>query len=384
LPDDDIVITGIGAVCGGGRNASEVWASVTAGRSAVRPLTRFEPCAGVSTGAPVPGFEGPERSESLALRYGEAAVDEAVTSAGLDPGTADVLVASHHGERFLRPVGRSCQVHGVSELVSRLAAEIGAPRSLTVYGACAGGTLAVGTAYHLLRRGQADIAVAGGTDCMLREYDFMQFRSLYAMSTRNCLPEEASCPFDRRRDGFVMGEGAGFVVLERRAGARRRGVDPLAVVRGFGSSQSAYDLVASPPDARGPALAIATALRSAALRPGDIDYINAHGTSTLDNDWCETRAVRKVFGGDADGVPLSSVKSCFGHAMGAAGAIEIVVSTQVLLEQTIPPTINLVEPDPQCDLDYVPGDARPARVRNVLSNGFGFGGHNAALVLGAA
>jgi 3-oxoacyl-[acyl-carrier-protein] synthase II len=384
LLGDDVVITGVGAVCGGGRNAEEVWASAVSGRSAVRSLTRFDPALGEVIGAPVPGFERPEPATPLALVYGTAALSEALRSADLGRSPVDLLVVAHHGERRLSRGGAPVDPIGVTDLVRRLAEVADAHRTLTVYGACAGGTQAVGSAYQLVRSGRAAVAVAGGADCLLREIDFVQFRRLCAVSTRPCAPEEASCPFDRRRDGFVMGEGAAFVVMERGDRARRRGTEPLATIRGYGTSQSAHDLVASPPDARGPALAMEAALRSARLGAADIEYINAHGTSTPDNDVCETRAIRQVFGVHAEGVPVSSVKSSLGHAMGAAGALEAVLSTKVLRDQIVPPTINLAEPDPRCDLDYVPGEARPVRVRNVLSNGFGFGGHNAALILGAA
>jgi 3-oxoacyl-[acyl-carrier-protein] synthase II len=258
---------------------------------------------------------------------------------------------------------------------------VGARRALSLYGACAGGGLAIGAAMKLIESGKLDVCVAGGADCLLREHDFYHFCGLYAMTTRDCPPDEACCPFDERRDGFVLSEGAGFVVLEAEQHARARVADPLAVVAGFGSTQNAYHIVASPPDGAGPAEAMMAALTDARVAPEDVPYINAHGTSTRDNDVCETIAIRKAFGHHAENLMVSSVKSELGHTMGAAGAIEVALCTKILETGVIPPTINLHQPDPRCDLDYVPHEAREVSVDRVLSNSFGFGGHDAALLL---
>lgn len=378
------VITGMGAVSSGGLDAEATWKTVAAGISVVRPIERFRPLAAAKAGAPVPGFEGPvDDDRSLAAEFGATALREALGDAGLSIGsTVDFAAVAHHGERTLRTHGGRNGVYGIAELVRMLASMAGAARSAAVYGACAGGGLAIGAAYELVRSGRAEVAVAGGVDCLLREFDYAQFSSLYAMSTRDCPPNESSCPFDRRRDGFVMGEGAAFLVVEAEEHALARGAVPRAVIEGYGCSQNAYDLIASPPDAHGPSLAMRAALADADATPESIDYINAHGTSTRDNDWCETLAIRHAFGGRADSVPVSSSKSMLGHAMGAAGAIEAVISVKALENGLIPPTINLREPDPMCDLDYVPDTAREAPLRRVMSNSFGFGGHNTSLVLG--
>ncbi|MFJ8142277.1 beta-ketoacyl-[acyl-carrier-protein] synthase family protein [Streptomyces sp. NPDC096013] len=381
-----VVITGMGAVCPGGLDSEATWKTVAAGISVVRPIERFRPLAAAKAGATVPGFEGPvDQDRSLAAEFGATALREALGDAGLSTGaTVDFVAVAHHGERTLRSHGGRNGVYGIAELVRMLADMAGAARSAAVYGACAGGGLAIGGAYEFVRSGRADVAVAGGVDCLLREFDYAQFSSLYAMSTRDCPPAEASCPFDKRRDGFVMGEGAAFLVVEAEEHALARGAVPRAVLEGYGSSQNAYDLIASPPDARGPSLAMQAALADAGVQPESVDYINAHGTSTRDNDWCETLAVRQAFGPCADVIPMSSSKSILGHAMGAAGAIEAVISVKALEEGLIPPTINLKEPDPMCDLDYVPDTARRAELRRVMSNSFGFGGHNTAVILGRA
>jgi 3-oxoacyl-[acyl-carrier-protein] synthase II len=202
------------------------------------------------------------------------------------------------------------------------------------------------------------------------------------MTSRDCPPEEACCPFDARRDGFILSEGAGFVVVEDAEHAAERGATPLARLEGYAAHQNAYHFVASPPDAVGPSLAIAGALRDAGLAPEQVPYVNAHGTSTRDNDWCETLAVRTAFGDAADQVMMSSSKAVLGHTMGAAGAIEAIISMKVLEHQLVPPTINLQEADPNCDLDYVAGEARAVELDHVLSNSFGFGGHSSSLVVG--
>jgi 3-oxoacyl-[acyl-carrier-protein] synthase II len=381
-----VVITGMGAVSPAGHSVAETWDAVVNGTSAVRPIKRFEPVAATKVAAPVPGYEGPvPDDQSLAATFGAMAVREAADDAGLTPYTRPALAfVAHHGERVLRSPDSRHAVYGTDELVQLMGRIAGAEQAVTVYGACAGGCLALGLAYDFVRSGRADLAIAGGVDCLLREIDYLQFANLYAMSTRDCPPSEASCPFDRRRDGFVMAEGAAFLIVEAAEHALERGAEPRAVVEGFGCSQSAYDLIASPPDARGPTLALQAALADAGAAPDSVDYINAHGTSTRDNDWCETMAIRKCFGKAAENIPISSSKSVLGHTMGAAGAIEAVVSVKALEEGRVPPTINLVERDPMCDLDYVPWSPRQADLRRVVSNSFGFGGHNAVLVLGRA
>jgi len=379
-------VTGIGAVSPGGWGAEATWDAVVAGRSAGRLIERFDLCGSPTrAGALVPGREAdlpPDRS--LTLEFGVAAAREAMTTAGLGEDDLDLAVVANHGDKRV-PVGDDgAQVLRIDELAEGIATPVGARRWLASHGACAAGTMAVGWGTELVRAGAASTVLAGAADSALNGYDFFQFCNLHGMSERDCPPEEASCPFDQRRDGYLLGEGAGFLVLEAEGHARRRGAEPLAVVEGFGSSQNAHHFVALPPDAGGPIRAMRAALADADL-PGDrVDYVNAHGTSTPDNDVCETLALHDVFGDHAPRLAVSSTKSTLGHATAAAGAVEAVICVEALRRGVAPPTVNLHEPDPRCDLDYVPHEARELPLRHVVSNSFGFGGHCASVVLGRA
>lgn len=379
-------VTGIGAVSPGGWSADETWATVSGGKSCGRVIERFDLCdAPTRAGAMVPGHEGHLPPDwSLPLEFGLSAASEAVDQAGLANQGLDLAVVANQGDKRV-PVGdNQAQMLRIDDLTEAIAEPLGARRWLASHGACAAGTLAVGWGTDLIRAGQAQTVLAGGTDSALNGYDFFQFCNLHGMSERDCRPEEASCPFDRRRDGYLLGEGAGFLVLEAEDHARRRGAEPLAVVEGSGSSQNAHHFVALPPDAGGPIRSMRAALDDAQLADEAIGYVNAHGTSTRDNDLCETLALHRVFGPHAARLAVSSTKSSIGHATFAAGAVEAVISVQALRHSTAPPTINLDEPDPHCDLDYVPNEARELPLRHVMSNSFGFGGHCASIVLGRA
>jgi 3-oxoacyl-[acyl-carrier-protein] synthase II len=382
-------LTGAGAVSPGGWTAEDTWRRVLSGRACAQPVERFDVAgAEVRYAAPVPGCEREVPSDiSLAIRFGESALSEALTNAGLDPehDQIDVALVATHGERQLpRPDRADPTLAGVRDVVSAMQSLSRARRASSVYGACASGALVVGAGMKLIQSGLADVAVVGGADSMLREPDFFAFCSLYAMTMRDCPPDEACCPFDARRDGFLMAEGAGFVVLESERHARARDAQPLAVVKGFGAAQNAYHSVASPPDAGGPRLAMTRALDDAQLPASAIDYINAHGTSTRDNDWCETLAIRKAFGSVAETTPVSSSKGVLGHTMAPAGTIETILCVKALRDGVMPPTANYAAADPDCDLDYIPNTARERELRTVVTNSFGFGGHNACLVLSAA
>ncbi len=379
-------VTGVGAVSPGGWGAEATWDAVVAGRSAGRLIERFDLCGSPTrAGALVPGREAdlpPDRS--LTLEFGVAAAREAMTTAGLGEDDLDLAVVANHGDKRV-PVGDDgAQVLRIDELAEGIATPMGARRWLASHGACAAGTMAVGWGTELVRAGAASTVLAGAADSALNGYDFFQFCNLHGMSERDCPPEEASCPFDRRRDGYLLGEGAGFLVLEAEGHARRRGAEPLAVVEGFGSSQNAHHFVALPPDAGGPIRAMRAALADADLPGERVDYVNAHGTSTPDNDVCETLALHDVFGDHAPRLAVSSTKSTLGHATAAAGAVEAVICVEALRRGVAPPTVNLHEPDPRCDLDYVPHEARELPLRHVVSNSFGFGGHCASVVLGRA
>ncbi|MCE6993962.1 beta-ketoacyl-[acyl-carrier-protein] synthase family protein [Saccharothrix sp. S26] len=382
---DAVWVTGLGAVTPGGWSAEETWDAVAAGKRFGQYLQRFPLFdAATRVGAPVPTLESAPLDGSHAIAFGQHAAREAMRHAGLGAEAGvDIAVVATHGERQMPGPGRPAQLGKVADIVGAVAETTGARRTTALYGACAGGALAVGSAAKLIRSGEADVVIAGGTDSLLREIDYFSFCSLYAMTARDCPPEEASCPFDANRDGFLLAEGAAFVVLESERHARARGADRLATIDGFGFSQNAYHMVASPPDALGPQYAMSRAVHDAELDPSAIDYINAHGTSTRDNDWCETLAIRQAFGNEvAERIPVSSVKGVLGHSMASAGAVETVLCVLALRDQIAPPTVNLVNPDPRCDLDYIPNGAREMKLDKIVNNSFGFGGHNASLVIG--
>ena len=251
----------------------------------------------------------------------------------------------------------------------------------TIQTACTSSAQAIGEAFRAIRRGTLDRAICGGAECIVSPDQMIMFSLLGVLSTRNDEPERASRPFDGKRDGFVLGEGSGVLVLERMDLALERGVPILCELAGYGTSCDAYRLTDEDPDGAGAVLAMRRVLESAGMGTADVQYINAHGTSTQMNDRIETLAIRTVFGKRAYDVPVSSTKSMVGHAVSAAGAIEAISCILALRDQILPPTINHEEPDPQCDLDYIPNVARPARVDVALSNSFGFGGHNDCLVL---
>lgn len=251
----------------------------------------------------------------------------------------------------------------------------------TLVAACASGTQAVGEAMRAIRHGLCDVVLAGGTEAWITEIGLIGFSLLGALSKWDGDPARASRPFDKTRDGFVPSEGAAMFVIEELDHARRRGAEVLAEVAGYGCTNDAFHLVAPDPDAKGAAESIELALADAGLSPDDVDYVNAHGTATVRGDAAETRALKRALGDRAYAVPVSATKSLLGHSMGASGALEVAASVQTLRTGIIHPTINLTHPDPACDLDYVPHEARQAKVRTVLKPSFGFGGHNACLVL---
>jgi len=252
--------------------------------------------------------------------------------------------------------------------------------NMAITSACASGANAIGEAFEIVRRGAADVALCGGAEAGIVPIAVAGFSVMGALSERNDDPERASRPFDRERDGFVVGEGAAILVLEEREHARARGATIRAELVGYGATDDAYHIAAPDENGTGAIACMSLALAEAGLAPEQVDYINAHGTSTPLNDITETRAIKAVFGDHARRVPISSTKSMTGHLLGAAGALEAALSVRALETQRIPPTINLADPDPECDLDYVPHTARPASLQTVLSNSFGFGGHNACLL----
>ncbi len=403
-----VVITGMGAITPLGNDVETFWRNVVAGRSGVGPITLFDASAmKTRIAAEVKGFD-PEawfgRKEARRMdRYAQfalAATQQALQDARLDPAHVDrervgVILGTGIG-------GIGALVQGVETLMTRgpdrispfmvpmMLADTAPGLIAIVYGfrgpnmavvtACASGTNAIGEAVNLIRRGDADVVIAGGAEAAILPVAVAAFNVMGAISTRNEEPERASRPFDRTRDGFVMGEGAGILILERLEHARARGARIYAEVVGYGTSADAYHITAPLENGEGAALAMRRALADAGLSPRDIDYINAHGTSTPLNDKSETQAIKAVFGEAAYDVPISSTKSMIGHLLGAAGAVEAIVCIRAITDGVIPPTINYEHPDPECDLDYVPNVARRKPVRTAMSNSFGFGGHNACVI----
>jgi 3-oxoacyl-[acyl-carrier-protein] synthase II len=303
-------------------------------------------------------------------------------------GIGGVRTLTRETEKFLRRGPRWVSPF----MVPMMLPDTGAGQVAIVYGlrgpnmavvtACASGSNAVGEAAEVIRRGAADVMVAAGTEAAIVPVALAGFNVMDAISTRNDDPARASRPFDLNRDGFVMGEGAGALILESYQHAQARGAPVLAEVVGYGATNDAFHISAPAENGAGAALCMRVALKDAGLKPEHIDYINAHGTSTRLNDSSETAAIKTVFGDRAYDVPISSTKSMTGHLLGAAGALEAILCIKALLDGKIPPTINYETPDPECDLDYVPNHSRSAQLRYAMSNSFGFGGHNACLIFG--
>jgi beta-ketoacyl-acyl-carrier-protein synthase II len=334
-------------------------------------------------------------------QFASAAAKEAVAQAGLEVregerGRVAVIVSSAVGglgslqeaiTTMLNEGPRRVSPFAIPMLMSNGAAgllaidyDLRGP-TFSVASACAAGADAIGQAWHLIRAGVVDAALAGASEATITRVGVSAFDRMGALSRRNDAPDRTPSPFDRGRDGLVMGEGAGILVLERLERARARGATILAELAGYGATADAYHITAPAEDGVGGAAAIAAALQSAGLRADDVDYINAHGTGTPLNDASETRAIKAALGEKAYRVPVSSTKSMTGHMMGATGALEAILCVQAIRKGVVPPTIHYTEPDPECDLDYVPNEARETRVRVALSNAFGFGGHNAVLAL---
>jgi 3-oxoacyl-[acyl-carrier-protein] synthase II len=403
-----VVVTGLGAVTPLGNSVPEYWRAICEGRSGVGPITRFDPKRlDARIAAEVKGFDPLKVIEKkelkkldLFIQYALAAGVEAVEDAKIDfsqvdPTRAGALVGSGIGgilsilewHRVLLEKGPSrISPFFIPSLIVNMASgqlsiryKLKGPNS-SVVTACATGNHAIGDAFKIIQRGDADLMVAGGSEAIIDELPIGGFAQMKALSTRNDEPARASRPFDADRDGFVPGEGAGIVVLEHAEHARRRGAHIYAEIVGYGMTADAYHMTAPDPDGDGAVRAMTGALRDGGVRPEDVGYVNAHGTSTPYNDRTETLAIKQVFGDHARRLAVSSTKSMTGHLLGAAGGIEAIVTVLALQQGILPPTINYETPDPECDLDYVPNVARKAEVEFAISNGFGFGGTNATLV----
>ncbi len=404
-----VVITGIGVVSPLGNDAATTWDALVAGRSGVGPITKFDATSFTSRIAGEVREFDPERvldrkearKMDTFIHYAIAASAEALSDAAfrIDGGNAErvgVYIGSGIGglplferthREFLERGPRRISPFFIPGMILNLASGqvsilYGAKGpNLAVATACATGSHAIGESFRIIREGLADAMICGGTEAAVSPLAVGGFCSMKALSTRNDEPERASRPFDADRDGFVMGEGAGVVLLEEREAALRRGARIYAELSGYGMSGDAFHISAPSEDGEGAVRAMRAALGDASLTPADIDYVNAHGTSTPAGDRIETLAVRKVFGEWAPRLAFASTKSMTGHLLGAAGGLETVVTALAIHRGVVPPTINHETPDPECDLDCVPNRARRMDVRAGMNNSFGFGGTNACLVL---
>ncbi|MBU0511457.1 MAG: beta-ketoacyl-ACP synthase II [Chloroflexi bacterium] len=404
-----IVITGLGCISPLGNDVETTWGHILAGKSGVGTITRFDTSDfKTKIAAEVKGFDGKElfgskeaRRMDLVSQYAMAAAQQAVADAGLEVNAENrdrIGVVIGTGTGGMDTISKNMQIffeRGPSRVspflvpmmlpdtsAGMVAIQFGVRGpNMAVVTACASGTNALGESAEIIRRGQADVMLAGGSEAAIIPIAIAGMSVMGALSTRNEEPERASRPFDAGRDGFLMGEGAAILVLESLEHAQARGAHILAEVSGYGTTNDAYHISAPAPDGAGAALCMQVALDSAGLDTTDIGYINAHGTSTSLNDKSETAAIKTVFGKQAYAIPVSSTKSMTGHLLGAAGALEAIFCVKTLAEEILPATINYETPDPECDLDYVPNQTRPARMDHVMSNSFGFGGHNATIIL---
>lgn len=406
-----VVVTGLGAVTPLGPAVEPYWDGLIAGRSGIRTLSRFDHTAqDVHIGGECLDFDASHYIDVRAAKrmdrftlFAYAAAKMAFAQSGLqdgkyDPQRAGVILGTGIGglreieEQHLRMLDKGpskISAFTIPKLMANaapghisIALNFQGP-SASVATACASAGSAMGAAIHSIQRNEVDVVMTGGTEAACTPLGVAAFAAMKALSTRNDDPSAASRPFDKDRDGFVLSEGAGLLMFEEYEHARRRGASILCEVIGFGASSDASDIVQPEPDGRGAARAMSLALASARLNPADVHYINAHGTSTLLGDIAETKAIKAVFGPAARKIPVSSTKSAIGHLLGASGGVEAIACIMAMRTNTLPPTINLAEPDPECDLDYVPNTARDAAVRVAMNNSFGFGGHNTCVIFRA-
>lgn len=406
-----VVVTGMGMITPLGLNVAESWGAACTGTSGIRLLPDLDPAqfrtriAGTIEGFEASAWMPPKdaRRYDPFVQYGVAAALQAMQQAGLDESVLQTLdrgrigvcmgsgigglhlIESSHATLQAQGARRVSPFFVPGSIINMISGLVAIYRglqgpNLAVATACTTSTHSIGLAARLIAYGDADIMVAGGAERASTALGLAGFAAMQAMSTRNDAPDQASRPFDRDRDGFVLGDGAGAMVIESLASAQRRGAPILAELVGFGMSDDAFHITAAPEHGQGAALAMQRALQDAGLQPAQIDYINAHGTSTPVGDPAESHAIETVFGTHAPRLAVSSTKSMTGHLLGAAGAVEAIFCVQALRDQIVPPTLNLEHPDPACRLDYVPGKARRMAVQHALSNSFGFGGTNGSLI----
>ncbi len=404
-----MVITGIGVVTSLGQDIATFWANILAGKSGVSRISCFDAglydcqIAGeIKDFVPTPFFKTPkdvrrcDRYTLLAMAGAKKAVADSGIQLPLENmNRFGILIGSGIGGlQTLEEQHTNLMQKGPSRLspfmipmmISNMASgmismEFGARGpNMAVVSACSTATHSVGESFQIIRRNEADIMLAGGSEAAICPLGIGGFGAMKALSTRNDAPEKASRPFDKDRDGFVMGEGSGVLVIEELEHARKRGARIYCELAGYGNTADAHHMTSPSPHGEGAARCMRMALECASMNPTEVDYINAHGTSTSQGDICETEAIKTVFGDHARKLMVSSTKSMTGHLLGAAGSVEMAICAMALQEDKVPPTINLDNPDPECDLDYVPHTARDAKVNSIVNNSFGFGGHNATLV----
>jgi len=403
-----VVVTGLGVISPAGSNVETFWQNLISGKSFISRITKFDVSDyPVQIAAEAKDFNPEDYLDRKELRktdefvqFAYAASKQAIDMAGLDiekidKNKAGIIIGSgiggiktiekqhelllSKGPKRISPFFVAMEIINMAAGYVSIKLQFKGP-NIGIVTACATGTHSIGEAFRTIKYGDADIMLAGGTESAITPLGIAGFAAAKALSTRNDEPEKASRPFEKNRDGFVMGEGAGILLLEEYEHARRRGAEILAEIVGYGTSGDAYHITAPAPEGEGAARAIQNALRDAGISPEEIDYINAHGTSTKFNDLFETMAIKKILGDHAYKVKVSSIKSMIGHLLGAAGGVEAVSCVMTLKTGIIPPTINYEEPDPECDLDYVPNRAIEYPVKYVLKNSFGFGGTNACLI----
>ena len=404
-----VVITGMGCVTPIGNNLKEFWTSLLKGKSGIRRVTYFDVSLFPSQIAgEVKNFDPSAYIDPKSVRRLDKFVQYAIVSAymaledaginlqKIDKEKAGVILGSGIGglqvtedqHAILMEKGPSkvspflIPMLIADEAPGQIAINVGFKGpNLSIATACASASHAIGISFRTIRHGEADIMITGGSDAAITPLGLAGFSQMKALSIRNDSPEEASRPFDKERDGFVMADGSGIIILESLEHAKKRGARIYGELIGFGMTADAYHITAPDPEGDGARLAMARTLEDGGINPSDVDYINAHGTSTQYNDKVETLAIKKVFGKDAYKIPISSTKSMIGHMLGACGAVGLIVCLKTIEEDIIHPTINYKNPDPECDLDYVPNKAREKQVKIAISNSFGFGGHNACLAV---
>ena len=406
--DNRVVVTGIGILCPLGLDILATWEELIAGKSGIDYITLFDPEPfDTKFAGEVKGFEPTDyinRKDARRMdRFSQLAVAaslQAVKEAGLQINSMNqdnigVIVGSgigglttlfeqigvllEKGPGRVSPFLAPMMISDMAAAQVSIALGVKGPNLCTT-SACSSGSDAIGAAYELIKHGDTQAVIAGGSEAIINPVGVAAFNALKAISTRNSEPKLASRPFDTERDGFVISEGACLLVLENLTHAQKRGANILAEILAYGASADAYHITQPDEDGGGAARAMQVALNKAGLKTTEVDYINAHGTSTPLNDKVETMAIKTVFGNNSHHIPISSTKSMLGHLIGGAGAVEAAICIMVIQHGLIPPTINLTHPDPECDLDYVPNVARQAKVTTALSNSFGFGGHNSVLV----